>query len=106
MLRALTFLALVAVAAGYMAQGQLPMRAQRSAAPVTMQFGTMNGPNGYDKNGNENGGLSPIVGGSSSYPYGEYEVDTSGALPAQFLALLTLVGLPVTFAYLIFTAKV
>jgi len=106
-MRTLSLLALsIAVAAGYVAQGQLPLRAQRSASPVTMQFGTMNGPNGCDKDGNPNSALSPIVGGSSSYPYGEYDVDTSGALPAQFLALLTGVVLPVSFAYLIFTAKV
>ena len=44
-MRTLSLLALsVAVAAGYVAQGQLPLRAQRSASPLTMQFGTMNGP--------------------------------------------------------------
>lgn len=44
-MRTLSLLALsIAVAAGYVAQGQLPLRAQRSASPVTMQFGTMNGP--------------------------------------------------------------
>ena len=49
--------------------------------------------------------LSPIASGSKDYPYGEYEVDTSGEFPAKFFALFGLVLFPVAFAVGIATAS-
>ena len=55
----------------------------RAASPVA-QFGTGNTDgNGFDEKGNANFFLSPIAGSSKDYPYGQYELDTSGELPAE-----------------------
>merc|ERR1719253_949512 len=98
-------LALCAVASGFVAlpAAKLPVRAARSAT-VTAQFGTGNTDNnGFDMDGNANWPISPITGGSKEYPYGEYDLDQSGELPAKLLALLATVGLPVAFAVSIFS---
>ena len=84
----------------------LPASVARAASPVC-QFGTGNSEtNGYDEKGNPNFFLSPIAGGSKEYPYGQYEMDQSGELPAKFLTFLLVVGLPASFAYGIWTAAV
>ena len=38
------------------------------------------------------------------YPYGKFDLDTSGELPAKLLAAIIVVGLPASFAYGIWTA--
>ena len=115
-------------ASAFVAQGPMPLRASRAAAPVA-QFGTGNTDNnGFDEKGNANFIFSPITGGSKvrlpthpskahgmlmlcmllsqEYPYGQFETDQSGELPAKLLALLIVVGLPASFAVGIWTAAV
>ena len=114
----------------FTAQGPLPLRSARAVSPVC-QFGTGNGGgNGYDEKGNPNFFLSPIAGGSKvgsvffsttshlfsadtrpllarqDYPYGKYELDLSGELPAKLLAFIAAVGLPIAACVGIWTADV
>ena len=98
----------LATASAFVAQPVgLPVRVGARGVAARMQFGTGNTDgNGYDESGNPNFFLSPIAGGSKDYPYGQYELDTSGELPAKFLAFLIVVGLPVAFAVGIATADV
>ena len=94
--------ALCAASAASFAAGPagMPLRSPARAVSPNMQFGTGNAPknNGFF--------LSPIASGSKDYPYGEYEVDTSGEFPAKFFALFGLVLFPVAFAVGIATASV
>ena len=86
--------------------GVRPLCNARAISPAC-QFGTGNTPeNGYDEKGNKNFLFSPIVGGSKDYPYGEYETDQSGELPAKILAAVFVVGFPVIFAVGIWTAAI
>ena len=102
----LTSLRRVYQASAFVAQGVRPAPAVRAVSPVC-QFGTSNTDNnGGDMKGNPNFVFSPIVGGSTEYPYGQYELDQSGEIPAKLLALTTIVGLPVCFAVSIWTAAV
>merc|ERR1719454_1608394 len=96
---------LLASVSAFQAAGPLPLRnsVARAASPVAQfGFGNYGGEtgkdNGYDESGNANFFLSPIAGGSKEYPYGEFEMDQSGELPAKLLAFLIVVGLPVAFA--------
>ena len=104
MFRFLMIALFLAAASAFMVQGPMPTHAVRAASPVA-QFGTGNTDgNGFDEKGNANFFLSPIAGGSKDYPYGQYELDTSGELPAKFFAFLAAVGLPAAFAYGIWNA--
>jgi len=82
------------------------LRAARAVSPVC-QFGTGNTEsNGFDEKGNPNFFLSPIAGGSKDYPYGQYELDTSGGILAIFFALFFTVAFPVLFAVGIVTTEI
>ena len=113
MLRALLVVLALSEVSAFIAQGPMPLHSARSVSP-TCQFGTgkcvshsqTSKPanvfadgcfclHSYEK-GDDNFFLSPVAGGSSKYPYGEYELDTSGALPATFLAALSGIVLPLT----------
>lgn len=97
-------LAMAASASAFVVPTAPAVRASRAASPVA-QFGTGNTDNnGFDEKGNSNFAFSPIVGGSKEYPYGQFELDQSGELPAKLLAFLSFVGLPAAFAYGIWTS--
>lgn len=86
--------------------GARPLCNARAVSPAC-QFGTGNTPeNGYDEKGGKNFLFSPIVGGSKDYPYGEYETDQSGELPAKLLVAVLGVGFPVIFALGIWNSAV
>merc|ERR1719253_907315 len=104
MFRFLMIALFLAATSAFMVQGPMPTHAVRAASPVA-QFGTGNTDgNGFDEKGNANFFLSPIVGGSKEYPYGQFQLDQSGELPAKLLAFLIVIGLPVAFAVGIWTA--